>query len=184
MGHDRSRRRRRWRAGSTTVAGGSAGARRRRRAGPVEIASVAAYDPDGDGEENDELASAALADGDPATNWRTVCYARSLMGDKQGVGLALTLAAPAAGTLSFDVGNAPYQVEVFASRRRRRPGRLRRLGPGHRSQAVRRPTRHRPGRHVPSPARHLLIVFRELGRDPGCTAANPYRGTIGEIRFT
>ena len=37
---------------------------------------------------------------------------------------------------------------------------------------------------VPAPARHLLIVLRELGRDPGCTAANPYRGTIGEIRFT
>jgi hypothetical protein len=32
--------------------------------------------------------------------------------------------------------------------------------------------------------RHVLIVFRELGRDPGCTPANPYRGTIGEIRFT
>ena len=82
---------------------------------PIAIAAVAAYDPEGNGEENDDLAMAALADGDPATVWRTVCYARSLMGDKPGVGLALTFAAPAAGTLSFDVGTAPFQVEVFAS---------------------------------------------------------------------
>ena len=164
--------------------------RRRRRVGrpaggtgPAEIASVAAYDPDGDGEENDELARAALADGDPATNWRTVCYARSFMGGKQGVGLALTLAAPAAGTLSFDVVNAPYQVEVFASDAAAVPGRLRRLGPGRSAEAVRRRNPARSSVDVAAPARHLLIVFRELGRDPGCTAANPYRGAIGEIRF-
>ena len=50
------------------------------------------------------------------------------MGGKAGVGLAMTLAAPATGTLSFEVGNAPFQVEVFGADTRRRPARLRRLG--------------------------------------------------------
>ena len=34
---------------------------------------------------------------------------------------------------------------------------------------------------IAAPARHLLIVLRELGRDTGCSAANPYRASIGEI---
>ncbi len=97
-------------------------------AGPAEIASIVAYDPDGDDEENNDLANAALADGSSATNWRTVCYARSLMSGKAGVGLALTLAAPATGTLSFEVGNAPFQVEVLGSDAPTRAGQLRRLG--------------------------------------------------------
>ena len=33
------------------------------------------------------------------------------------------------------------------------------------------------------PARHLLILLREIGRDPGCSEANPNRGSIGEISF-
>ncbi len=34
-----------------------------------------------------------------------------------------------------------------------------------------------------TPVRHLLILFREIGPDGGCTAANPYRGTVGNVRF-
>ena len=34
---------------------------------------------------------------------------------KDGVGLVVTLSAASMGTLSFDVGNPPFQVEVFGS---------------------------------------------------------------------
>ena len=167
-------------AGGTTAPGSTATPAA--GAGPAEISTVAAFDPDGDGEENDDLAFAALADGDSATAWRTVCYARALMGDKPGVGLALTLAAPAGGTLSFDVGTAPFQVEVFASTAPAAPAGFADWG----AAIAEKTFSDLPGTvQVDVPAtRHVLIVFRELGRDPGCTAANPYRGTIGEIRFT
>ena len=86
--------------------------------GPVEIATIAAYDPQGDGEENDELAAAAAGDDDPATNWRTLCYASRYMG-KEGVGLALSLTRAGTGTLTFDVGNAPTRSMSSPPRRER-----------------------------------------------------------------
>ena len=78
------------------------------------ITAVRAFDPDGDDEENDDQASAALADRDPATNWQSVCYRSTTMG-KDGVGLIVTLNEAGTGTLSFDVGNPPFQVDVFGS---------------------------------------------------------------------
>src|SRR5262245_102654 len=102
--------------GPTTVPATSAPAAAR----PLVIAGITPYDPGGDGEENDDLVGAALADGDAATNWRTLCYADRFMG-KEGVGLAVSLSRPGAGTLSFDVGNAPYTIDVFASSTRNLP---------------------------------------------------------------
>ena len=151
-------------------------------AGPAEIASIVAYDPDGDDEENNELANAALADGSSATSWRTVCYARSLMSGKAGVGLAMTLAAPATGTLSFEVGNAPFQVEVLGSDAATVPDTFAGWGPPLAQKAV-SDTPTTVSVTAVTPVRHLLIVLRELGRDPGCTAANPHRTSIGEISF-
>ena len=151
-------------------------------AAPAEVAGIVAYDPDGDGEENDDLAASALADGSSATNWRTVCYARSLMSGKAGVGLALTLAAPATGTLSFEVGNAPFQVEVLGSDAATLPEGFAEWGPPLAQKAV-SDTPTTVSVTATTPVRHLLIVLRELGRDPACTAANPHRTSIGEIRF-
>jgi hypothetical protein len=151
-------------------------------AGPPAIAELAAYDPEGDGEENDELTGAALADGNPASNWRTECYAGSMLGSKDGVGLALMLSASGTGTLSFDVANAPYQVEVFASDAATRPAEFADWGPAVSEKVF----ADQPGTvHVgiTSPSRHLLIVLREIGRDAGCSSANPYRASIGEISF-
>jgi hypothetical protein len=51
----------------------------------IRARAVAAYDPEGDGHENDELAAQAT-DGDSATGWRTERY-RSFY--KHGVGLVL-----------------------------------------------------------------------------------------------
>ena len=58
---------------------------------PLEIASATAFDPLGDGVENDEEAALAI-DGDSATAWQTLTYASRELGDlKPGVGLRLRL---------------------------------------------------------------------------------------------
>ena len=58
---------------------------------PVEIASATAFDPAGDGGENDEDAELAI-DGDSSTSWQTLTYASRELGDlKPGVGLRLRL---------------------------------------------------------------------------------------------
>jgi hypothetical protein len=148
----------------------------------LEITSITAYDPQGDGEENDDLAGAAAADNDSATNWRTLCYADRYMG-KEGVGLAVTLSRPGTGTLSFDVGNAPYTIDVFGSSAKAMPATIADWG----EQIGDRAFAEQPGTVVvktPSAVRHLLILFREIGPDRGCTSANPYRGTLGNVRFT
>jgi hypothetical protein len=49
----------------------------------VRLSAVAAYDPEGDGIENDELAGAAV-DRDSSTSWRTERYSRFF---KDGVGI-------------------------------------------------------------------------------------------------
>lgn len=61
--------------------------------GPIDIAGVSAFDPQGtDGYEHDEDAPAA-ADGDPATTWETQEYyvTPDLAGLKEGVGLLVDL---------------------------------------------------------------------------------------------
>jgi eukaryotic-like serine/threonine-protein kinase len=165
--------------GSSTTA--PAATARPQPPGPVEIATIAAYDPQGDGEENDDLAAAAGADDDPATNWRTLCYASRYMG-KEGVGLAVSLSRPGTGTLTFDVGNAPYTVDVFGAETRAVPAAIADWGP----QVGERSFSEQPGTvevTTSTPVRHLLILFREIGPDGGCTAANPYRGTVGNVQF-
>lgn len=58
---------------------------------PVGIVSARAFDPAGNGEENDDEAANAI-DGDPTTAWQTVTYATRDLGQlKPGVGLLLDL---------------------------------------------------------------------------------------------
>jgi serine/threonine-protein kinase len=60
---------------------------------PVEVAAARAFDPSGDGRENDELAPLAI-DGDAGTSWRTEGYNdRDITQLKPGVGLVLELNA-------------------------------------------------------------------------------------------
>lgn len=51
----------------------------------VQLVAVGAYDPEGDGRENDSLAPLAV-DGDPSTYWKTEHYSSF---SKKGVGLVL-----------------------------------------------------------------------------------------------
>jgi hypothetical protein len=96
--------------------------------------------------------------------------------------LALTLAAPSTGTLSFDVGNGPFQVEVLGADTDAVPAGFAGWGAPLAEKAV-SDTARTVSVTATTPVRHMLIVLRELGRDPGCTAANPHRASIGEIRF-
>jgi hypothetical protein len=52
----------------------------------VKLTGTGAYDPEGDGHENDDLAPLAV-DGDPATFWKTEHYTKRFF--KKGVGLVL-----------------------------------------------------------------------------------------------
>ncbi len=152
-------------------------------AGGSSIVSIVAYDPDGDSIENDELASLALADGDETTNWRTLCYSSQYMGAKRGVGLVVTLDTPALTQLSVDVAHAPYQVQFFASADDAAPATIEGWGAPLGDTAY----ADRPGTVLsgtpPAAARHFLVLIAELGPDGACTEANPFRGTIGEIRL-
>jgi hypothetical protein len=101
-------------AAASPSAGGSPGS-----AAPVSIAGIQALDPQGDGNENNDLASKAI-DGNPATAWHSDRYnSPDFGGLKQGLGLAVdlgkeskvstvTLTAPGAdGTVELRVANGP-----------------------------------------------------------------------------
>jgi serine/threonine-protein kinase len=147
------------------------------------VVQVSAFDPDGDGIENDDLVALAI-DGDPATGWRTVCYSSQYLGGKRGVGLVATFDGATTGPIEVDVASAPYQVTFFASAAVDAPTTVDGWGPalGDTAYATEPGTITSPT--LAAPASHVLVVFNELGRDSGCTADNPYRGTIGEIRLS
>jgi serine/threonine protein kinase len=146
------------------------------------IALLRAYDPGGDGHENDDLAPAARADGDPTTNWQTECYGDRYFG-KEGVGLVVDLAGAATGTLSFDVTTAPFQVLVFASGGATAPSELDGWGEPIANKVV---SDHATKVDVPVgvAASHLLIWFLEGGVSSTCSTAHPHRAVVGEVAFT
>src|SRR5207249_2311463 len=79
---------------------------------PVHLTAVAAYDPEGDDHEKDELVPRA-SDGDPATYWTTETY--SSWGWKKGVGLVLDAGRPVRLTHLVLVTDAPgYTASIRA----------------------------------------------------------------------
>jgi len=148
------------------------------------IVGIAAYDPDGDGEENDGETSAALADGDPATGWHTVCYSDRFMGAKRGVGLVVSFDAPTLQTLSVDVMRAPYQLQFFASDAEAVPGSIDGWGPELGAKSFGSEPTTIVSATPTAPARHVLVLLNEIGPDDTCTSANPFRGQLGEIALT
>jgi eukaryotic-like serine/threonine-protein kinase len=149
--------------------------------GVAAISTITAYDPDGDGEENDADAVLSRADGNPDTHWRTLCYESRYMGAKRGVGLVVSFDQLNAQPLTVDVLSGPYQVQFFASDAEAIPATIDAWGPelGATSYS------NEPGTVIseapPTPARHILILLNELGPDPSCTGSNPYRGRLGEV---
>ena len=101
---------------------------------------------------------------------------------KAGVGLVMTLSAPAAGAVSFEVGSAPYIVDVFATTGEQIPGQVDQWG-----GRVDRLTGNAPASHtvtIPTTARHVLVLFQQAGRAPTCNSGVPYRAVLGELAFT
>jgi hypothetical protein len=148
----------------------------------VAIATVQAWDPDGDnGAENDAQAGLALADGSESTSWPTECYQNKYLGGKRGVGLILGLTAASAGTLGVDALNAPYQIEIYAATGPTPPTDLTGW-----QQIGDRQSAAQPGRievRVDLAATFVMVWLKELGRDEACTENNPYRGRLGEISY-
>ena len=123
----------------------------------------------------------ALADGDPSTNWTTRVLLRLSTWASPAPGSSSPCRPPSTGTLSFDVGHAPYKVDVFATGDESIPGRERRWG----QQLQRSPAFPAPSRSTdPHAASTCSILFLEPGRAPACTGANPYQGVLGELAFT
>ena len=148
-------------------------------AAAVAIASLKSFDPGGDLKENDDLAPAAIADGNPLTNWETECYKDRYFG-KAGVGLVVNLAAAATGTLSFAVTTAPFQLFVYASGAASAPTDLADWGQPIADKVV---SDHVTTVEVPVgvAASHLLIWFVEGGLSSSCSADHPHRAVVGEV---
>jgi serine/threonine protein kinase len=150
--------------------------------GSIQVVALASYDPPvdgGNGEENDNIVDDASADGDPATNWMTECYSDQYMG-KAGVGVVMSLSAPASGTVNLDVGSAPYVVDVFATAGEQIPAQIDLWG-----ERLDRLVGTSPAPHtvtIPTAARHVLVLFRQAGNAPSC--GHPYQAVLGELAFT
>jgi hypothetical protein len=81
------------------------------------VKSAVAFDPAGDGTENNADAELAI-DGDPTTAWTTVTYAsRNLGGLKEGVGLQLDLGKEQSlGGIELRLLGRGSDVQVWAAR--------------------------------------------------------------------
>ena len=149
--------------------------------GPASIADVITFDPDGNGEENDDEAVLAISDGDASTNWRTVCYGGEYMGGKVGVGLVITLDQPAQQALTVDVINGPYIVDFYTSTAPTAPGELSGWDGQLGAQRFAAEGEVLQTDVPAAPVRHVLILLKQLGADTSCSANNPFRGRLGEI---
>jgi hypothetical protein len=146
----------------------------------TRVASVAVYDPEGDGVENDPDAPRAV-DGNSATRWSTSCYSSEYFGGKRGVGLVATLDGVGAGSVRVDVASAPWLVEVYAVDAEAVPPTLDGWGAALTSDhALEAGTVSVP---VTAPARHVLVLLRQGGRSECPNAERPFRGGISEIGF-
>jgi eukaryotic-like serine/threonine-protein kinase len=145
------------------------------------IATITAYDPDGDGVENDADAVLAGADGNSATSWGTVCYSSKYLGGKGGVGLVVSFDGPLQQAVEVDLLTAPYQVAFFATDSETIPATIAEWGPELGPTQFANDTGTVTSPVPPGAARHVLIMLKELGVDGTCTDANPFRGRLGEI---
>jgi len=82
---------------------------------PIAIAAATAFDPAGDGGENDEEAALAI-DGDSSTAWQTLTYASRELGDlKPGVGLRLRLdQVQQVGGIELELEGRGTDLQVWA----------------------------------------------------------------------
>lgn len=144
------------------------------------IVAVSSFDPDGnDKVENDAQAALAI-DGNPNTAWQTVCYSDRYLGGKRGVGLIADLGADHTGTLTVQIGSAPYHVRVYSATGDAAPSSFE--GWGQPIDSAHSDAQETVSFQVSQASRYLLVSFVELGTDNNCSN-NPYRGSIRELAF-
>ena len=97
------------------IGGNSSSSSSASNAGAVSITGATAFDPLGDGNENDDKAPAAI-DHNPSTSWQTQGYDDSAIKVKSGVGLVVTLANSAAlSTLKIDSPTHAWSAEIYVA---------------------------------------------------------------------
>jgi serine/threonine-protein kinase len=153
-------------------------------AAPVDssatITKISSFDPNGDDGQENESMVVALTDGLVGTRWTTVCYGNQYFGSKVGVGLVATLSAAARGTITANIGSAPWKVEIYSSTNGA-PNTIEGWG-----APVASKSNDNVGQFtfkVPNPATSVLFLFREIGRHGSCSDTNPYKGVVGELSF-
>ncbi len=143
------------------------------------VLSVKTFDPDGNGQERDDLAAMAI-DGNPDTEWLTVCYGDRYLGGKGGIGLVVDLGADRTGTLTIALGSAPYQLRVYTALDGGVPSTFSAWGdPVKLANGTTADTVSVP---LTQAGRYVLVSFVELGTNNNCTN-NPYRGSVRELTF-
>jgi putative peptidoglycan lipid II flippase len=143
------------------------------------VAAVSAFDPAGDGTENDADAELAV-DSDPTTAWRTVVYTtRDLGGLKPGVGLLLDLGATTdVSGVDLELVGRGTDLQVLVSNRAKvRPTAAAPTRGFSRLGAVRGAGDRVTLRSAqPTPARWVLIWLTALPVD-----TDGYRGGVAEV---
>ncbi len=148
---------------------------------PVTVVALKSYDPNGDDKVENEAMVGALSDNNPATVWTTVCYGDKYFGSKRGVGIVMQLSRSSAGTMTIDMGSTPWSAEIFTSDAGI-PDSLKgwgeRVAKGYATQSGIATF------NVSTSGTYIMLLLREIGSSPACSASNPYQGVIRDIGFT
>lgn len=90
---------------------------------PIELAGITSYDPEGDGDEHNDLVDLAI-DGDPGTAWQTHRYLAANWGNlKSGVGLLVDLGtSQPVSEVDITFPEGDYAVEVYVTDEETREG--------------------------------------------------------------
>lgn len=148
----------------------------------VNLIGVKSFDPDGDDKVENEDLLPLLLDSDPISEWTTVCYGNEFFGSKAGVGVVASLSGVGIGDLIATFANAPYSADVFVSTADTAPTTVEdwglRVGTTYSKDAG-------PATFaIDAPARHVLLLLREIGRSNSCSNANPFKGRVSSLTFT
>jgi serine/threonine-protein kinase len=146
--------------------------------GPIQITGVRSFDPESDDKTENDNEVVNVTDGNADTTWSTVCYKSSTFGSKSGVGLVLQLNASALAQLQVDMNVPTWQARVYVSdvagEQLSDWGTPIWDGSADQGQTI--------TATFPTPAQYALVFITEAGRSGFCSDANPYRGSISEIR--
>lgn len=90
---------------------------------PKEIAGITSYDPEGDGDERNDVVDLAI-DGNPETAWNSHTYLAANWGNlKSGVGLLVDLGeSQPVSEVDLDFPQGDYAVEVYVTEEKTREG--------------------------------------------------------------